>query len=110
VKHLGLCHSLHSACSSDFHTPTQNLTRIERDFHNLRPAPVVALYAMKQAFVLQLAPETETARRRFVGCIEEVDTGRELRFRSTDELLAFLAQCFDDAAQPESEPEGTLEE
>ena len=65
---------------------------------------------MKQAFVLQLAPETETARRHFAGLIEEVDTGRELRFRSTDELLAFLAQCLDEATHPESEPDGSLEE
>ena len=65
---------------------------------------------MKQAFVLRLAPETETARRRFVGFVEEVDTGKEVRFRSTDELLAFLAQCFDDATQPENEPDVLLEE
>jgi hypothetical protein len=65
---------------------------------------------MRQAFVLQLGPETEAARRHFVGCIEEVDTGRELRFRSTEELLAFLARCFDEATQPEGEPDVTLEE
>jgi hypothetical protein len=39
---------------------------------------------MRQAFVLQLGSETEAPRRHFVGFIEEVDTGRELRFRSTD--------------------------
>jgi len=53
--------------------------------------------AMRQAFVLQLGSESETARRHFEGYIEEVDTGRELRFRSTDELLQFLAKCFDEA-------------
>ena len=58
---------------------------------------------MKQAFVLQLGSETETARRHFEGCIEEVDTGRELRFRSTEELLEFLGMCFDEALK--SEPE-----
>jgi len=52
---------------------------------------------MKQAFVLQLGSETKTARGHFVGIVEEVDTGRELRFKSTDELLEFLGQCFDDA-------------
>jgi len=51
---------------------------------------------MRQAFVVQLGSETETARRHFEGFIEEVDTGRELRFRSTDELLEFLGRCFDD--------------
>ena len=49
---------------------------------------------MRRAFVLKLGPETRPAQRLFAGCIEDVDTGRELRFRSTDELLAFLGECF----------------
>jgi len=57
---------------------------------------------MKQAFVLQLGSETETARLHFAGFIEEVDTGRELRFRSTNELLEFLRQCFDEVLRSES--------
>ena len=56
---------------------------------------------MRQAFVLTLGNETDATRRQFVGLIEEVDTGRELRFRSTEELLEFLAQCFEDAVQRE---------
>jgi hypothetical protein len=59
--------------------------------------------SMRQAFVLKLGAETDVERNHFVGCIEEVDTGRELRFKSTYELLAFLAQCFERAKQ--SEPE-----
>jgi hypothetical protein len=27
--------------------------------------------------------------------VEEVDSGKELRFRSNDELLKFLGECFD---------------
>jgi hypothetical protein len=50
---------------------------------------------MRGAFVLQLGPETEPVQRQFAGSIEEVDTGRELRFRSTEELLVFLSQCFE---------------
>jgi hypothetical protein len=65
---------------------------------------------MKQAFVLQLGSETDTSRRHFVGRIEEVDTGRELRFKSTEELLEFLAQCFDDARRTELESDGHLPE
>lgn len=42
--------------------------------------------------------------------IEEVDTGRELRFKSTDELLSFLAFCFEDAPRCEREPDGPLHE
>ena len=54
---------------------------------------------MRRAFVLQLGLETHTSQRHFEGWIEEVDTGKELRFKSTDELLTFLAQCAD-AARP----------
>jgi len=49
---------------------------------------------MRGAFVLQLGAETKTRQKCFCGRIEEVDTGREIRFRSTQELLDFLAQCF----------------
>jgi hypothetical protein len=52
---------------------------------------------MRGAFVLTLAPGTEPRHGRFEGWIEEVDSGRERRFRSTEELLAFLSKCFDEA-------------
>jgi hypothetical protein len=52
---------------------------------------------MRGAFVLKLASGTEPRHGRFEGWIEEVDSGRELRFRSTEELLAFLSKCFDEA-------------
>jgi hypothetical protein len=45
--------------------------------------------------VVQLGPDTQPSRRHFVGQIEEVDTGRESRFHSTEELLTFLSECFD---------------
>ena len=60
---------------------------------------------MKQAFVLQLGAQTDTAQCHFEGCIEEVDTGRELRFKSTDELLEFLGNCFDEALRSGREPD-----
>jgi hypothetical protein len=50
---------------------------------------------MRGAFVLQLGSRTEPSRHNFEGCIEEVDTGRELRFRTTEELLAFLGECYE---------------
>jgi hypothetical protein len=65
---------------------------------------------MRQAFVLTLGHETDATRRQFVGSIEEVDTGRELRFRSTEELLEFLAQCFKDAVQRERTSKETSSE
>jgi hypothetical protein len=50
---------------------------------------------MKQAYVVKLRSETNPSKREFVGCVEEVDTGREMRFTSTEELLTFLAECFE---------------
>jgi len=57
---------------------------------------------MREAFVLRLAAETEPSKRHFEGWIEEVDTGEELRFRSTEELLSFLCQRFQVARQRQS--------
>jgi hypothetical protein len=59
---------------------------------------------MKQAFVVKLGPETKTTALHFEGLIEEVDTGRELRFRTTEELLKFLAECYERARRTR-EPE-----
>lgn len=60
---------------------------------------------MKDAFVLRLGRESEPERRHFVGWIEEVDTGRELRFQSTEELLTFLSECLADIRRRrETEP------
>jgi hypothetical protein len=60
---------------------------------------------MKDAFVLRLGRESEPRRRHFVGWIEEVDTAREFRFQSTEELLTFLSECLTDIRhRHESEP------
>jgi hypothetical protein len=48
---------------------------------------------MKRAFVLRLSPEANPAEGKFLGHVEEVDTGRELRFRSLEEFLAFVQDC-----------------
>jgi hypothetical protein len=50
---------------------------------------------MRGAFVVQLGPETKPSEGRFEGLVEEVDSGRELRFRSAEELTNFLGQRFD---------------
>jgi hypothetical protein len=39
------------------------------------------------------------------GCVEEVDTGKQLRFRSSAELLGFLAERFQAFLAGESEEE-----
>jgi hypothetical protein len=54
---------------------------------------------MRRAFVVQLGSDTRPPEFHFDGWVEEVDTGRELRFRSTDELLTFLAECIARAQQ-----------
>jgi hypothetical protein len=65
---------------------------------------------MRQAFVLKLGNETEGPRRHFEGTIEEVDTGRELRFKSTEELLEFLAERFEKSRKRAREPDQRLRE
>jgi hypothetical protein len=42
---------------------------------------------MKRAFVIRLSPDTNPAKGKFQGHVEEVDTGRELKFRSVEEFL-----------------------
>lgn len=44
---------------------------------------------MRGAFVVQLGPETRPTEGQFEGWVEEVDSGSELRFRTTEELLKF---------------------
>ena len=40
---------------------------------------------MRQAFVLTLGDGTDAARQSFAGWVEHADTGRQRRFRTTDE-------------------------
>lgn len=58
---------------------------------------------MRHAYVVKLGTATNPSKREFVGCVEEVDTGRELRFTSTEELLTFLAECFHRGKKEEAE-------
>jgi hypothetical protein len=50
---------------------------------------------MRCAFVVRLGPKTKPSEGRFDGWVEEVDTGKELKFRSNEELLTFLGERFD---------------
>jgi len=47
---------------------------------------------MRGAFILRLGAETEPSENRFEGWVEEVDSGKELRFHSTGELVQFLGE------------------
>jgi len=47
---------------------------------------------VRGAFVLRRGWETEPAQGRFEGWVEEVDSGRKLRFGTPEELLIFLGK------------------
>jgi len=49
---------------------------------------------MRGAFVIRLGRETSPADGHFEGSIEEVDSGKELKFHSSSELLRFLSERF----------------
>jgi hypothetical protein len=61
---------------------------------------------MRAAFVVRLGRDTKPAQNYFEGWVEEVDSGNELRFHSTTELLQFLGQRFQSAFGPEHEESG----
>ncbi|HMF99431.1 MAG TPA: hypothetical protein VKE96_34260, partial [Vicinamibacterales bacterium] len=65
---------------------------------------------MRDAFVLRLSRESEPVLQEFTGWIEEVDTGRERHFRSTEELLAFLADCLTTPPDNGRKPNGRGDE
>jgi hypothetical protein len=50
---------------------------------------------MKRAFVLRLTPEARPVNGMFQGRVEEVDSGRNVKFASIEEFLNFLQQCLD---------------
>jgi hypothetical protein len=50
---------------------------------------------MKRAFVLRLAPEARPVDGAFQGRVEEVDSGRNVKFGTREEFLNFLQQCLD---------------
>jgi hypothetical protein len=54
------------------------------------------------AFIIQLGRESKPAKHEFEGWVEEVDSGKQLRFRSTAELLAFISQKMRFAGEPEN--------
>jgi hypothetical protein len=62
---------------------------------------------MRRAFVLRIAPDFDLENGKVEGWVEEVDTGRELRFRSAPDLLTFLSKCVKESAtKKEHQEEG----
>ena len=58
---------------------------------------------MRGAFVVRLGTKTDPARGHLEGRVEEVETGDELKFRSTDELLRFMGERYEEALCRERE-------
>ena len=63
--------------------------------HTVRPLSYCLITDMKRAFVLRLTPEARPAEGTFQGRVEEVDSGRNLKFGTIEEFLNFLQQCLD---------------
>jgi hypothetical protein len=61
---------------------------------------------MRLAFVLRIAPDFDSDNDRVEGWVEEVDTGRELKFRSAPDLLTFLSKCVKESAKKKEDQEG----
>ena len=56
---------------------------------------------MKRAFVLRLSPESRPSGGKFEGRVEEVDSGKSLKFGAIEEFLHFLQRCLDEQQTPE---------
>ncbi len=61
---------------------------------------------MRRAFVLRIAPDFDSGNDRVEGWVEEVDTGRELKFRSAPDLLTFLSKCVKESGKKKKDQEG----
>jgi len=57
---------------------------------------------MRGAFVIRLGRETNPCDGHFEGSVEEVDSGKELKFQSSTQLLRFLGECFQSAFEEKS--------
>ena len=61
---------------------------------------------MRGAFVVRLGQETNPSEGHFEGSIEEVDSGKELKFLSSAELLTFLGERFQAAFRERLDKDG----
>ena len=62
---------------------------------------------MRGAFVVQLRKVTQGSQLE--GVVEEVDTGKQARFLSESELIAFLREHFAQTRQSDQDKKGTNE-
>jgi hypothetical protein len=66
-------------------------------------------FVMRGAFVVQLVNGTQPNQGQFEGWVEEVDSGMQLRFRSTDELVTFLTRRMQAVCRREDDQENDPE-
>jgi len=57
--------------------------------------PPIDPFPYDRAFVIQFGSEADVGGGPVVGRAEHVASGRSKRFRSLDELIAFIAACSD---------------
>ena len=67
------------------------------------PASRILILVMQGAFVVRLGAPEKQSRQELEGRIEEVDTGKSLRFHSGKELIEFLRERQEEVAQTEPE-------
>ena len=65
---------------------------------------------MRGAFVVQLDKASPPDQGQFSGWVEEVDSGKQLRFHSTEELLAFLGKRMEAARDPGNPTSGVRDD
>ena len=63
---------------------------------------------MRGAFVVRLGQETNPFGGHFEGSVEEVDSGKELKFQSSTELLRFLSERFQAAFEEMPEDDSPI--
>lgn len=65
---------------------------------------------MKGAFVIRLGPATRPSENHLEGWAEEVDSGKEVKFHSVNELVRFLGQRFQSGLTTEQRKKNSLNE
>lgn len=70
----------------------KNSTSNARDRHTLLFQPRYSGPVMRGAFVLQFEQPSQS-KGRLEGWIEEVDTGKQFRFRSVKAMVRFVRHC-----------------
>ena len=70
----------------------QNCIQTPRIRHSLILSTAYSGSVMRGAFVVQLSTPSKPAQGQLEGWVEEVDSGKQLKFRSTLELLTFIAE------------------